>query len=170
MPETDFLHHLGQRFGPALGSLLSAGERLCCPLELVLARRPIARRAALIGNAAHLLHPVAGQGFNLALRDIAALAEEVGPSWRGGWDPGGPLVLAGYQRRRWLDTSRVVGATEGLVGLFGQEWAPAVALRQAGLRLMGSSPWLKRALMRGAMGLDTGAAVGLEPLPGEQLR
>lgn len=170
MADTDFLRYLGQRFGPALGRLLSAGERLCYPLELVLARRPVARRAALIGNAAHLLHPVAGQGFNLAVRDIAALSEEVGASWRRGWDPGSPLVLAGYQSRRWVDTGRMVGATEGLVGIFGQEWPPAVALRQAGLRLMGGSPLLKRALMRGAMGLDTGFGTGSKPPAREKRR
>ena len=156
-----FLGHLQERFGPALGQLTGVGNRATLPLTLRLARRFTAERTALVGNAAHLVHPVAGQGFNLGLRDVAALAQEAGRARRQGWDPGNPAVLTRYERARWGDTARVVAFTEGLNRLFANDWAPAVGLRQLGLGLIERSAPLKRTLMNQAMGLGRGGAARL---------
>jgi ubiquinone biosynthesis UbiH/UbiF/VisC/COQ6 family hydroxylase len=155
-----FLARLQARFGPALGELRAVGGRATYPLGLRLARDFAAERTALVGNAAHLVHPVAGQGFNLGLRDVAALAEEAGNARQRGWDPANAAALARYQRARRGDTARVVAFTEGLNRLFANDWGPAVVLRQVGLGLIGRSAPLKRTLMNQAMGLGRGG----EPL------
>lgn len=154
--QTTFLTRLQERFGPALGELREVGGRATFPLALRLARRFTAERTALVGNAAHLVHPVAGQGFNLGLRDVQALAEEVGNARSRGWDPGNRTVLDRYERARRGDTARVMAFTEGLNRLFANDWGPAVGLRQLGLSLVGQSRPLKRILMNQAMGLAGG--------------
>jgi ubiquinone biosynthesis UbiH/UbiF/VisC/COQ6 family hydroxylase len=159
------LARLHERFGPALGELRDVGARDAYPLSLRLARRFTARRTALVGNAAHLVHPVAGQGFNLGLRDVAALAREAGNAAGRGWDPGNDAVLARYERARRRDTARVVAFTEGLTHLFANDWGPAAALRQLGLGLMQRSGPLKRTLMNQAMGLGRGGAPAVGPGP-----
>ena len=156
-----FLARLRERFGPALGQLTDVGPRAVYPLELRVAERFAGARTALVGNAAHLVHPVAGQGFNLGLRDVAALAEEVGQAAARGWDPGHQAVLTRYHRRRQPDTHRVVAYTEGLNRVFANDLPPLVAVRQAGLRVLDRAGPLKRAFMDQALGRSEGA-----PLPG----
>ena len=147
-----FLNRLQQRFGPALGRLTGVGRRATYPLELRVARRFTAARTALVGNAGHLVHPVGGQGFNLGLRDVAALAEEAGRAHRRGWDPGHREVLARYERRRRKDTARTIAFTEGLTRLFANRDPALAGLRQAGLRAMERVAPLRHALMNQAMG------------------
>ncbi|MEF8794083.1 UbiH/UbiF/VisC/COQ6 family ubiquinone biosynthesis hydroxylase [Thiohalorhabdus sp.] len=151
--QATLLSHIQDRFGPALGGLQHVGGRATFPLALRLARRFTEKRTALVGNAAHLLHPVAGQGLNLGLRDVQALAEEAGAARSCDWDPGNTAVLNRYERARWGDTARVMAFTEGLNRLFANDWAPAVGLRQLGLSVVGQSRPLKRILMNQAMGL-----------------
>ncbi|MFA9459318.1 UbiH/UbiF/VisC/COQ6 family ubiquinone biosynthesis hydroxylase [Thiohalorhabdus methylotrophus] len=152
----DFLARLRARFGPALGALHDTGERAVFPLELRLAERFTGDRAALVANAGHLVHPVAGQGFNLGLRDVAALAEELGNARDRGWDPGNAAVLGRYERRRRMDTTRVVAFTEGLNRLFGNEAMPLAVARRLGLAGLDRIGPLKRMLMNQAMGRNPG--------------
>ncbi|MFP4560516.1 MAG: FAD-dependent oxidoreductase [Thiohalorhabdus sp.] len=164
LDDAALLARLRERFGPALGALEGVGERALFPLELRLAERFTAQRTALVANAAHLVHPVAGQGFNLGLRDLAALAEELGNARARGWDPGNPGVLQRYERRRRGDTARVVAFTEGLNRLFANEAAPLALGRQLGLRLLDRVGPLKRLLMDQALGRRPAAPARL-PLP-----
>ncbi|HKL78024.1 MAG TPA: FAD-dependent monooxygenase, partial [Gammaproteobacteria bacterium] len=127
-------------------------RRAAYPLELRVARRFTAARTALVGNAGHLVHPVGGQGFNLGLRDVAALAEEAGRARRRGWDAGQSGVLARYERRRRRDTAGIVAFTEGLTRLFANRDPALAGLRQAGLRAMERVAPLRHALMNRAMG------------------
>jgi len=149
----EFLAHLQLRFGRRLGRLYRIGARTAYPLALVRAHAYTAARLALIGNAAHTLHPIAGQGFNLGLRDVAALAEVVCDAASAGQDIGSRTVLAHYEEWRRRDQAHVLRATDGLVRLFSNDHAPLVAARIAGLVLVDLLPPLKRALMRRAMGL-----------------
>jgi ubiquinone biosynthesis UbiH/UbiF/VisC/COQ6 family hydroxylase len=164
--DTAFLARLQERFGPALGRLEAVGRRASYPLELRVAKRFTAPRAALVGNAGHLVHPVGGQGFNLGLRDVHALAEEAGRARRQGWDPGHHQVLARYERRRRADTAGTVAFTEGLTRLFATGDPALAGLRQAGLRLMDRVAPLRRTLMNQAMGKAGGGLPGLLPRRG----
>ena len=152
LEEGSFLARLRERLGPVLGRLEAVGGRALNPLELRLARRFTGARLALVGNAGHLLHPVAAQGFNLGLRDVATLAGEAGKARRRGWDPGSPAVLERYAQHRRGDTARVVAFTEGLNRLFANDLEPLGVLRRLGLRALHRSGPLKRALMEQAMG------------------
>lgn len=148
-----FLARLQERFGGRLGRLLRVGARASYPLALVRARRYTAPRLALIGNAAHTLHPIAGQGFNLGLRDVAALAEVIRDAMAAGQDIGAGPALARYEEWRRRDQEHVLRATDGLVRLFSNDRAPLVLARKAGMLLVDLLPPAKRALMRRAMGL-----------------
>ena len=128
-----FLEDLQQTFGWRLGRFRAVGARRAYPLRRVEAVVPVRPRAALIGNAAHTLHPVAGQGFNLGLRDVAALAEEIARAHRAGGDPGGPAVTEGYARWRTGDQRRVLAFTELLLRTFASPVPPVRAARDAGM-------------------------------------
>ena len=149
----DFSAELERRFGASLGRLREVGGRWSYPLSLMLAERIVAHRLALIGDAAHLIHPIAGQGLNLGLRDVAALAEVVVDAWRLGLDIGSTGVLGRYERWRRLDSLLLIAATDGLNRLFSNR-SPALRLvRDVGLGLVNQTPPLKRMFMRHAMGL-----------------
>ncbi|MDA8230931.1 MAG: UbiH/UbiF/VisC/COQ6 family ubiquinone biosynthesis hydroxylase [Magnetospirillum sp.] len=148
-----FLAELSAKVGGLLGRLSLAGSRFAYPLSLQIAERIVDRRLALIGDAAHGMHPIAGQGMNMGLRDVAALAEAVVDARRYGLDPGAPDVLARYRRWRRFDTLVMLAVTDGLNRLFSNGIAPVRLARGLGLAAVERMPGLKRTLMRHAMGL-----------------
>ena len=148
-----FLGELAERVGDALGALTLAGPRWHYPLSMVQARRYTGRRLALVGDAAHAIHPLAGQGWNLALRDVAALAELVVDARRLGLDPGGAALLARYERWRRFDSLALIAITDGLNRLFGNDLLPLRVARELGLGLVERIAPLKQFFMRHAMGV-----------------
>ena len=129
-----------------------AGRRWGYPLSLTLAERFVAPRLALIGDAAHGVHPIAGQGMNMGLRDVAALAEVIAGARRIGEDIGGAVVLERYQRWRRFDAMSLALGMDALNRLFSTDFAPLAALRDAGLRLVGRLGAARRGFMREAAG------------------
>ncbi|KAA8999403.1 2-octaprenyl-6-methoxyphenyl hydroxylase [Affinibrenneria salicis] len=150
--ERTFRAHLQQAFGWRLGAILQAGERKSYPLRLLTARRHVSHRLAVVGNAAQTLHPIAGQGFNLGLRDVMTLAETLVAAAGQGEDPGGGAALNRYQQRRRPDQQATVAVTDGLVRLFANRYAPLVAGRNLGLMAMESLPLLRDGLARRTLG------------------
>jgi 2-octaprenyl-6-methoxyphenol hydroxylase len=146
--DQEFLGLLQQHFGWRVGKFLRAGRRASYPLKLTRADGSVAQRTVLIGNAAQSLHPVAGQGFNLALRDVAALAELLVAEG----DPGAPELLERFAQGRALDRSGVMRFTDGLIRLFGDARPPLRLARDAGLLLFDLLPPAKRALARVSLG------------------
>jgi 2-octaprenyl-6-methoxyphenol hydroxylase len=142
------------------------GRRWAYPLALLLAERYVAPRLALVGEAAHMIHPIAGQGLNLSIRDIAALAELIIDARRLGLDIGDESVLERYQQWRRLDAVALAAVTDGLDRLFSNSFAPLRLVRDVGLAAVNRVPPLKRLLMRDAMGLtgDLPRLVRGEPL------
>ena len=147
-----FLAELRRRFGGWLGDIELTGPRFAYPLSLQHASRYTDRRLALIGDAAHGIHPIAGQGLNLGLRDVAALAEAIMDARRLGLDIGGADVLARYERWRRFDTVLLAGVTDALNRLFSNDIAPVRLARDLGLAAVDRLPPLKKFLMRHAMG------------------
>lgn len=153
--DAEFLAEVQRRFGFRLGRFLQVGRRAAYPLSLTRAERTSAPRAVIIGNAAQGLHPVAGMGFNLGLRDAASLAEvlaEMRPSGDG--DPGGARVLAEYDAWRAADRRGIIGFTDTLVRVFSSPLGAVQRLRNLGLLAFDVLPPAKAALSR----LSTGAA------------
>ncbi len=155
LQDEDFRRELQCAFGYRLGRIGRTGVRAAYPLSRVQSTSLTANRAVLVGNAAVSLHPVAGQGFNLALRDIAALAETLADACRGGAaaDPGAADLLDGYRAWRASDQRRVAAFTHGLVRLFGYEAAPLAMTRGLGLMAFDLLPGAKGSLARHTMGL-----------------
>ncbi|MCK9918431.1 ubiquinone biosynthesis hydroxylase [Microbacteriaceae bacterium K1510] len=152
LPDDEFLYELEKRFGLHLGDLQVAGPKRAFPLGLFTARSFIGERLALIGDAAHIIHPIAGQGLNMGLRDVAALAEAVADSARLGLDIGAPDVLARYQRWRRFDTAMMGVATDGLNKLFSNRSDVLRLVRDIGLGMVERLPRLKNAFIREAAG------------------
>lgn len=152
LDDAQFLSRLQERFGYRLGRFVKVGQRHAYPLQLLQARESIRPRMALIGNAVHTLHPVAGQGFNLGLRDVAALAEVVTDARRKGLDIGDNSVLARYADWRQTDQRRAVAFTDSMVRLFGQSLPPVAWLRDAGMLALDICPPAKRWFGRLTMG------------------
>ncbi len=153
LADEDLAGALSARFDDCLGALSIEGGRWSFPLSLVNAESQTGPRLALVGDAAHGIHPIAGQGFNLGLRDIAALADVLAESASLGLDIGAPEVLRRFQASRRTDTMTLVLATDGLNRLFSNDIAPLRALRSGGLGLVNRIPPLKKLFMRHAMGL-----------------
>ncbi len=153
LPRAALTAELARRFGDFLGALRIEGELFTYPLSLLHADAYVAPRLALIGDAAHTIHPIAGQGFNLGLRDVAALAEEVVDARRLGLDIGQGEALTRYETWRRFDSSVMIAVTDGLNRLFSNEVAPIRLARDLGLAAVNRIPPLKRVLMRHAMGL-----------------
>ena len=153
LPDDAFHAELEQRFKLHLGELKVIGARRVHPLGFFVARSFIAERIALIGDAAHVIHPIAGQGLNMGLKDVAALAEVIVDAARLGLDPGSANVLEQYQRWRRFDTMAMGMATDGLNRLFSNRSDALRLFRDVGLGMVERMPGLKRLFIREAAGL-----------------
>lgn len=153
LDEPQFLARLERAFGRRLGHFRASGRRLRFPLVLQKAACPAAPRTILVGNAAHTLHPVAGQGFNLGLRDVAALADTIAMAFRQQEDFGGRACLDRYSAGRTRDTAHTIGFTDGLVRIFSNTIGPLVVARNLALTLVDCVAPIKRALAVRTMGL-----------------
>src|SRR5437868_9470668 len=153
LPEAEFLGELEQRFGLHLGEIKVLDKPRSFPLGYFVARSFIAERLALVGDAAHVIHPIAGQGLNMGLKDVAALAEVVVDAARLGMDLGQADVLERYQRWRRFDTMAMGLATNSLNLLFSNESKLLRAVRDIGLGLVDRAPPLKNLFIRQAAGL-----------------
>lgn len=153
LPDREFHRELESRFGLRLGDIKATGPRRAYPLNLSIARSFIGERLALVGDAAHVIHPIAGQGLNMGLRDVAALAEAVVDAARLGLDPGDAFVLDRYQRWRRFDTMSMGAATDGLNRLFSNGSDALRIVRDVGLGLVERAPALKDMFIREAAGL-----------------
>jgi 2-octaprenyl-6-methoxyphenol hydroxylase len=153
LDDAEFMDELAERFGDQLGALELVGPRWHYPLSMVQAEHYTAGRLALVGDAARAIHPIAGQGWNLALRDVEALAELVIDARRLGLDPGSGHVLARYERWRRFDSLALIAITDGLNRLFGNDLLPLRLARELGLGLVERVAPLKQIFMRHAMGV-----------------
>jgi 2-octaprenyl-6-methoxyphenol hydroxylase len=145
---------LRQRFGERLGEFLRVGRRQAYPLFLLKSREHARARVALIGNAAHTLHPIAGQGFNLGLRDVAALAEVIADAQHHGQDIGAMTTLERYANWRRWDQRQTIAFTDLLTRLFVNPLPPVRLARRLGLLAFDACSPVKRLLVRQSMGLD----------------
>jgi 2-octaprenyl-6-methoxyphenol hydroxylase len=153
LDDLTFTGEVQERFGDQLGRLTLEGHRWSYPLVLVWSDRYTAERAVLVGDAARGIHPIAGQGWNLAVRDIAAIAEIVVDRLRLGLDPGAPEALDRYAAWRSFDSLALVAVTDGINRLFANDILPLKLAREAGLALVDRLPPAKKFFMRHAMGL-----------------
>ena len=152
--DADYLEALRPRFGDFLGEIALAGERFTYPLSLTLANSFVAPRVALVGDAAHGVHPIAGQGLNLGLRDVGALAQVLIEAQRRGEDIGAADVLERYQRWRRFDSTALALGMDGVTRLFSND-NPVLRLgRDLGMGLVNAVPGLRRGFMRQAAGLS----------------
>ena len=153
MPDEAYLQVLRPRFGDFLGDISLAGARFAYPLELSLADAFVAERLALVGDAAHAVHPIAGQGLNAGLRDVAALVEVLDQARRHGEDFASLAVLERYAQWRRFDTASLAVATDVFARLFSNDSAVLRGLRDLGMRAVQGTPALRRAFIREAAGL-----------------
>ena len=154
LPDAAYLAALRPRFGDFLGAISLAGDRFTYPLSLSLATRYVKPRLALAGDAAHGVHPIAGQGLNLGLRDVAALAEVLVRAHRRGEDIGALDVLERYQRWRRFDATALGLGMDAVNRLFSNDNPLLRAGRDLGLGLVDAIPALRRAFIRQAAGLN----------------
>ncbi|MGJ3264887.1 MAG: FAD-dependent monooxygenase [Salinarimonas sp.] len=153
LDEDLLLEEIERRFGLELGAIALETPVEAFPLEFGIARGFVAARLALLGDAAHVIHPIAGQGVNLGLKDAAVLAERIVSAARLGMDPGAADVLEDYQRMRRADTVAMGLATDVLNRLFSNDVPPVRMLRDLGLGLVNRLPAAKRFFMKEAAGV-----------------
>jgi 2-octaprenyl-6-methoxyphenol hydroxylase len=149
-----FLLKLQDRFGYRLGRLHDLGKRIAYPLRLRQAAKQISERVALVGNAAHAIHPVTGQGFNLGLRDVAVLADLLSDAANRRQDPGAMALLKAYAKWRKNDQNSVAMITDSLARLFANPFGPLRLVRNLGMVGLDVSPALKRRVAYQFMGLN----------------
>ncbi|MFT3690016.1 UbiH/UbiF/VisC/COQ6 family ubiquinone biosynthesis hydroxylase [Paenirhodobacter sp.] len=154
LPDADFLAVLRPRFGDFLGQIALAGPRFTYPLNLTLANAYVAPRVALVGDAAHGVHPIAGQGLNLGLRDVAALAEVLIEATRRGEDIGAIDVLERYQGWRRFDATALALGMDTVNRLFSNDDPLLRPVRDLGMGIVQAVGPLRRAFMRQAAGLS----------------
>lgn len=154
LDDDGFLTALRPRFGNFLGEIHLAGVRFTYPLSLSLAERWVAPRLALVGDAAHGVHPIAGQGLNLGLRDVGALAQVLVEGLRRGEDIGSSLVLERYESWRRFDTTALALGMDGINRLFSNDNPVLRGVRDLGLGLVDAMPGLRRGFIRQAAGLS----------------
>ncbi|AYV14951.1 2-octaprenyl-6-methoxyphenyl hydroxylase [Shewanella algae] len=152
LPQAEFLQQLQQAFGYRAGRFVAVGERHRYPLSLSYMPRPIYHRTLYLGNAAQTLHPIAGQGFNLGLRDLVTVLETLEPVLAAGGDPGAAQVLHAYHAAREQDRRQTINNIEFLVRGFSNNYWPLVAGRNLGLRILSWCPPLKTPVAHRAMG------------------
>jgi len=152
LDDAEFLEELELRFGDFLGELKVIGPRFAYPLSLQYAERYTDPRLVLVGDSAHGMHPIAGQGLNMGLRDVAALAEVLVDARTAGQDIGSLLALENYARWRNFDNAIMLAVTDVLVKLFSNAIEPVQLARDLGMAAVNEIPDLKRFFMRHAMG------------------
>ena len=152
--EAEFIAELQQCYGYKLGQLSLTAPRRAFPLSLIRAEKMVVDRTVIIGNAAHQLHPVAGQGFNLGFRDVVQLAEQLIKQLETNNDIGAADFLNTYANTRKKDHDRTIGFTNTVVNVFSNEWLALVTARNIGLTLLDYVPLAKSTLTRHAMGME----------------
>jgi 2-octaprenyl-6-methoxyphenol hydroxylase len=152
LPEEEFVQEIRERVGDYLGEITVRGKRFSYPLSVMHAKTYIGGRLALIGDAAHAIHPIAGQGVNLGFRDVAVLTELVAERFKLGLDIADAATLAHYQQWRRFDNMTMLGVTDGLNRLFSNTVIPIRVARNLGMWAVGKLPPVKRFFMRHAMG------------------
>ena len=152
LADTEFAQQLEQHFGTWLGQITHVGKRDVYPLKLIQAQENIYHRTALIGNAAHTIHPIAGQGFNLGLRDVKQMAELIEQALTIKQDLGSLALLNKYSRLRAKDLQQVITLTDSLVTLFSNQLPPLVVGRNIGLKVLNYVKPLKNTLVKKTMG------------------
>lgn len=153
LSDEDFQAELAERFSDYLGEVKVIGPRWSYPLTLQFAKRSIDQRLALVGDASHGMHPVAGQGFNMGARDACAIAELIIETKKLGLDIGAGRVLEDYDRWRHFDNHLMLASTDAIVKLFSNNQGPVRFLRDAGLAIVEQLPFAKKFFTKSAMGL-----------------
>ncbi|WP_286240414.1 2-octaprenyl-6-methoxyphenyl hydroxylase [Neptuniibacter halophilus] len=157
LDDAAFLARLQDRFGYRAGNFIKVGERFSYPLQLVVAEEQVRQGLVVLGNAAHALHPIAGQGYNLALRGVTALAEKLIQARKSGTHLGDLALLQSFYEQQRSDQQRTIGFSDRTMKLFSNP-SPLLALgRNAGLQLLDICPPARTLFARSAMGLDTPA-------------
>lgn len=152
LSDEEFAAQLEKSFGRWLGNITQVGKRAVYPLKLLQAKEQVYHRMALIGNASHTIHPIAGQGFNLGLRDVSDMTEVIKSALANQQDIGSFAHLMQYAKARQQDQKQVITLTDSLVTLFSNQLPPLVAGRNIGLKVMNYLPALKNALVKKTMG------------------
>ncbi|MDH3326232.1 MAG: 2-octaprenyl-6-methoxyphenyl hydroxylase [Gammaproteobacteria bacterium] len=154
MNDETFLSYLEERFGYRTGGFTKTSKRFSYPLSLMKIKEHHKPRAVIIGNAAHTLHPIAGQGFNLGIRDVSSLAEVIADALKNNQDIGDANVLTKYQQQREKDQQKVAFITDNLANIFSNEFYPLAKARSKGLLLADLFPAAKHLLAKEAMGIS----------------
>ncbi|MBP6985437.1 MAG: 2-octaprenyl-6-methoxyphenyl hydroxylase [Alphaproteobacteria bacterium] len=153
LDDLSFAQAMQDKFGDSLGTLTLQSQKWCYPLGVQFATTYIDQRFAMIGDAAHVIHPIAGQGLNMGLRDVAALTECIVDAYRLGLDIGGHTPLERYQRWRRFDNISLIAVTDSLTRLFSNDIRPLKFIRDTGLGLMNNFTPAKKFLMKHAIGM-----------------
>jgi len=152
LSEQEFAKKLNQDFGNWLGKITEVGQRFCYPLVLVQAEQQVYHRMALVGNASHTIHPIAGQGFNLGVRDVQLLAKLIEQALSQDKPIGQFALLAEYEQQRLIDQNQVITLTDSLVTLFSNDLMPIIAGRNIGLKVMNYCSSLQQRFVEKTMG------------------